>query len=73
MIRKVRPKLADLKIEVNDQLVKNASQLFEDMGLDLPTAIRLFLEKSIEDETCPLTTHIMQILSKPLMMLRKAI
>ncbi|MER2146711.1 MAG: type II toxin-antitoxin system RelB/DinJ family antitoxin [Aerococcus urinaeequi] len=45
--------MTDLKIEVDDQLVKDASELFEGMGLDLPTAIRLFLEKSIEDENFP--------------------
>lgn len=45
--------MTDLKIEVDDELVKDASQLFEDMGLDLPTAINLFLKKSVEGESLP--------------------
>ena len=36
-----------LQIRVDEKLKNNASDIFEDIGLDLSTAIRLFLNKTV--------------------------
>jgi len=36
-----------IQIRVDDALKKDAETLFNDLGLDIPTAIRLFLKQSL--------------------------
>ncbi|AGL00382.1 type II toxin-antitoxin system RelB/DinJ family antitoxin [Desulfoscipio gibsoniae] len=36
-----------IQIRVDDALKKDAEALFNDLGLDMPTAIRLFLKQSL--------------------------
>ena len=36
-----------IQIRVDDQLKKEVTDIYEQLGLDLPTAIRMFLKKSI--------------------------
>lgn len=36
-----------LQVRVDEDLKNRASQLFDDLGLDLPTAVRVFLKKSL--------------------------
>ena len=42
-----------LQIRVEDSLKEQAMALFERLGLDLPTAIRIFLKKSVSENGVP--------------------
>jgi DNA-damage-inducible protein J len=44
---------ATLQIRVEDSLKEQAVALFERLGLDLPTAIRIFLKKSVSENGVP--------------------
>jgi DNA-damage-inducible protein J len=44
---------ATLQIRVEDNLKEQAIALFERLGLDLPTAIRIFLKKSVAENGVP--------------------
>lgn len=44
---------ATLQIRVEDSLKEQAVALFERLGLDLPTAIRIFLKKSVLENGVP--------------------
>ena len=36
-----------IQVRVDEELKQNAEQLFKDIGMDVPSAIRLFLKQSI--------------------------
>lgn len=36
-----------IQIRVDDELKKEVTDIYEQLGLDLPTAIRMFLKKSV--------------------------
>ena len=42
-----------LQIRVEDSLKEQAMALFERLGLDLPTAVRIFLKKSVAEKGVP--------------------
>ncbi len=42
-----------IQIRIDEELKEEAVKLFNDLGLDLSTAIRLFLKKSIDDKKIP--------------------
>ena len=42
-----------LQIRVDDELKNNANMVFEDIGLDLSTAIRMFLNKTVTLNALP--------------------
>lgn len=44
---------ATLQIRVENNLKEQAMALFERLGLDLPTAIRIFLKKSVSENGVP--------------------
>ena len=44
---------ATLQIRVEDSLKEQAMALFDRLGLDLPTAIRIFLKKSVLENGVP--------------------
>ncbi len=44
-----------IQIRIGDELKESAINLFNDLGLDLSTAIRLFLKKSVDDKKIPFT------------------
>ena len=43
----------NLQVRVDSALKAEAEQLFADMGLDMPTAVRLFLRQSITNNGLP--------------------
>ena len=45
--------MATLQIRIDDMLKKQADTLFSSLGLDTPTAIRIFLKASIENAGIP--------------------
>ena len=44
---------ATLQIRVESNLKEQATALFDRLGLDLPTAIRIFLKKSVSENGVP--------------------
>ena len=44
---------ATLQIRVENNLKEQATALFDRLGLDLPTAIRIFLKKSVSENGVP--------------------
>lgn len=42
-----------IQIRIDDELKESAINLFNDLGLDLSTAIRLFLKRSVDDKKLP--------------------
>lgn len=50
-----------VQIRVDEDLKNEATQIFEQLGLDLPTAFRIFLKKSVEERGVPFAMKI----SKP--------
>jgi len=44
---------ATLQIRIEDNLKEQAVALFERLGLDLPTAVRIFLKKAVSENGVP--------------------
>ena len=42
-----------IQLRVDDKLKADATRLYEKLGLDLPTAIRMFLIRSVQEEGIP--------------------
>lgn len=42
-----------MQIEIDDELKKDADNLFSELGLDTNTAINIFLKKSINNQAIP--------------------
>ncbi len=42
-----------IQLRVDDKLKEEATNLYEKLGLDLPTAIRMFLTRSVQEEGVP--------------------
>lgn len=47
-----------IQIRVDDQLKKEVTDIYEQLGLDLPTAIRMFLKKSVVTRGIPFDTTL---------------
>lgn len=48
--------MAIITIRVDSELKSEATEVFKRMGLDLSTAIRMFLKKSVDDDGIPFPT-----------------
>lgn len=42
-----------MTIDVDDDIVKQAQSIFEEMGLDLSTAVNIFLEQCVREQRIP--------------------
>lgn len=47
-----------LQVRVDDELKNQATKVFDDIGLDLSTAIRMFLKKSVQVRGIPFETKM---------------
>ena len=47
-----------VQIRIDEDLKNEATSIFEQLGLDLPTAFRIFLKKSIEERGIPFNMKI---------------
>lgn len=47
-----------VQIRVDEDLKNEAASIYERLGLDLPTAIRVFLKKSIEESGIPFSLKV---------------
>ena len=50
--------MAVLQIRIDDELKKQASTLFDELGLDLSTAVRMFLKKAVLEKGLPFDAKI---------------
>lgn len=46
------------QMRIDETLKNEATKLYDAIGLDLPTAIRMFLKKSISEQGLPFSTKI---------------
>ena len=49
--------MAIIQLRVQDDVKEQATELFEKLGLDLSTAIRIFLARSISEKGLPFELH----------------
>lgn len=42
-----------LQVRIDEKLKDEASEIFENLGMDLPTAIRVFLKRSVAERGIP--------------------
>ncbi len=42
-----------IQLRIDEQLKEEATDIFERLGLDLPTAIRIFLTRSVQEKGIP--------------------
>ena len=47
-----------VQIRVDEDLKNEATSIFEQLGLDLPTAFRIFLKKSVEERGIPFSMRV---------------
>ena len=45
--------MAIVQFRVDDKLKQDATELFENLGLDLSTALRMFLKRSVDQQGIP--------------------
>ena len=50
--------MAVIQIRVDEQLKNQASAIYNELGIDLSTAIRMFLKKTVSDGGLPFSTKI---------------
>ncbi|WP_309399970.1 type II toxin-antitoxin system RelB/DinJ family antitoxin [Cerasicoccus maritimus] len=53
-----------LQVRVPDELRSNADQVLEDIGLDMPTAIRLYLNKIVQTRSIPFSLEAPDVILK---------
>ncbi len=53
-----------LQVRVPDELRSNADQVLEDIGLDMPTAIRLYLNKIVQTRSIPFSLEASDVILK---------
>ncbi|MBQ7995016.1 MAG: type II toxin-antitoxin system RelB/DinJ family antitoxin [Bacilli bacterium] len=52
--------MALLQIRVDEELKNKANAIFSELGIDLSTAVRMFLKKSVQEGGIPFDTKINQ-------------
>ncbi|KXT67237.1 type II toxin-antitoxin system RelB/DinJ family antitoxin [Streptococcus gallolyticus] len=50
--------MSKLIVQVDDELEKEASKLYEDLGFDITTAIRMFLIQSVRTRSLPINVTL---------------
>lgn len=66
--------MALVQFRVDDNLKKEASDLFENLGLDLSTALRMFLKRSVDQRGIPFPMQLSDVpkATKALEVMRRA-
>lgn len=52
-----------VQIRVDEQLKQNVTNIYEELGMDLPTAIRIFLKRSVQEKGIPFGMKLTDIQS----------
>jgi len=50
-----------IQVKIDEQTKKNASEIYTSLGLDLPTAIRIFLAASIQNNGLPFDLNLSKL------------
>ena len=50
-----------LQVRVDEQLKEDASQLYETLGIDLSTAVRMFLKRSVLEQGIPFSMTLREM------------
>lgn len=50
--------MATINFRVDDTLKEEASQLYKELGLDMTTAIKMFLTKSVQTKSIPFSVSL---------------
>ncbi len=56
--------MAIIQVRVDDELKKEATEIYENLGLDLSTAVRMFLKRSIIEGGIPFATRYDEVTLK---------
>lgn len=48
----------ELRIEVDDETAKGAQLVYDTLGIDLETAVRMFLKRTVVEQRLPLSTSV---------------
>lgn len=49
---------ANLQVKMDDEILSEARRITKDMGLDLPTAVRMFVSQLVRDRRMPFTPNV---------------
>lgn len=52
-----------VQIRVDEQLKEDVTNIYEELGMDLPTAIRIFLKRSVQEKGIPFGMKLTDIRS----------
>lgn len=50
-----------VQVRVDEQLKEDATDIYEELGMDLPTAIRIFLKRSVQEKGIPFSMKLTDI------------
>lgn len=50
-----------VQVRVDEQLKEDVTNIYEELGLDLPTAIRIFLKRSVQEKGIPFSMKLADI------------
>ena len=50
-----------VQIRVDEQLKEDVTNIYEELGMDLPTAIRIFLKRSVQEKGIPFSMKLSDI------------
>ena len=50
-----------VQIRVDEQLKEDVTNIYEELGIDLPTAIRMFLKRSVQEKGIPFSMKLSDI------------
>ena len=64
--------MAILQIRVDDELKDQAAALYDELGLDLSTAVRMFLKKSLSEHGIPFETKVDEDILRGLKALKRS-
>ena len=50
-----------VQVRVDEQLKEDVTNIYEELGMDLPTAIRIFLKRSVQEKGIPFSMKLTDI------------
>lgn len=53
-----------IQVRVDDELKKEASDIYERLGIDIPTAVRMFLKRSVQENGIPFSMRLPETKSR---------
>lgn len=53
-----------VQVRVDEKLKTDATNIYEELGIDLPTAIRIFLKRSVQEKGIPFSMKLTDIKSE---------